>query len=127
MRRRNLTFSFLLLASMAVVISLLIFSYRATSQTRERTVNANRNSESNNQNDAGPAPPSQGEVVKVDVDLVTIDALVLDKKTARGVGDFRLVGLSKRVRGTRFARYDSFVYTPLCLALAAGIVVVATA
>lgn len=46
---------------------------------------------------------------------------------ARGVGDFRLVGLFKRVRGTRFARLDSRVYTPLCFALAAGIVIVATA
>jgi len=89
MRRRNLTFSFLLFASMAVVMSLLIFSYRATSQTRERTVNANRNSESNNQNDAGPAPPSQGEVVKVDVDLVKVDALVLQKDTARIVGGLK--------------------------------------
>src|SRR4051812_22317630 len=46
---------------------------------------------------------------------------------ARGVGDFRLVGLFKRVRGTRFARLDSLVYTPLCFALAAGIVIVAAA
>jgi hypothetical protein len=46
---------------------------------------------------------------------------------ARGVGEFRLVGLFKRVRGTRFARLDSLVYTPLCLALAAGIVIVAVA
>src|SRR5262245_24764899 len=38
-------------------------------------------------------------------------ALVL---AARGVGDFRLVGLFKRVRGTRFARLDSLVFTPLC-------------
>jgi Protein of unknown function (DUF3995) len=45
-------------------------------------------------------------------------ALVL---AARGVGDFRLVGLFKRVRGTRFARLDSRVYVPLCLALATGI------
>jgi VWFA-related protein len=89
MRRRNLTFSFLLFALVAVLISLLIFSYRATSQTRERTVNANRNSESNNQNDAGPEPPSQGEVVKVDVDLVKVDALVLQKDTARIVGGLK--------------------------------------
>jgi hypothetical protein len=44
---------------------------------------------------------------------------------ARAVGDFRLVGLFKRVRGTRFARYDSLLYTPLCLALAAGCFAVA--
>lgn len=51
-------------------------------------------------------------------------ALVL---AARGVGDFRLAGISKRVRGTRFARLDSLVFTPLCFALAAGIVVVVVA
>jgi hypothetical protein len=44
---------------------------------------------------------------------------------ARAVGDFRLVGLFKRTRGTRFARYDSLLYTPLCLALAAGCFAVA--
>jgi len=89
MKRRNLTFSFLLCASIAIATSLLIFSFRATSQTRERTVNANRNPGSNNQNDAGPTPPSQAEVVKVDVDLVKVDALVLQKDTARIVGGLR--------------------------------------
>lgn len=87
MKRQNLTFSFLLLASIAVVTSLLIFSFRATSQTRERTVNANRNS--NNQNDSGLAPASQAEVVKVDVDLVKVDALVVQKDTARIVGGLK--------------------------------------
>ena len=36
---------------------------------------------------------------------------------ARAVGDFRLVGFFKRVRGTRFARLDSVLYAPLCLLL----------
>ena len=36
---------------------------------------------------------------------------------ARAVGDFRLVGFFKRVRGTRFARLDSALYAPLCLVL----------
>lgn len=36
---------------------------------------------------------------------------------ARAVGDFRLVGFFKRIRGTRFARLDSALYAPLCLAL----------
>ena len=39
---------------------------------------------------------------------------------ARAVGDFRLVGFFKRVRGSRFARMDTLVYAPLCLLLAAG-------
>ena len=37
---------------------------------------------------------------------------------ARAVGDFRLVGWSKRMRGSRFARLDDVLYAPLCLVLA---------
>ncbi|HKE13653.1 MAG TPA: DUF3995 domain-containing protein [Kofleriaceae bacterium] len=44
---------------------------------------------------------------------------------ARAVGDFRLFGLFKRVRGTEFARRDSRLFTPLCVALAAGCALVA--
>jgi hypothetical protein len=44
---------------------------------------------------------------------------------ARAVGDFRLVGFLKRVRGTRFARLDTLVYSPLCLILGLGVAVVA--
>ena len=53
-------------------------SSRITSQTRERTVNADKR------------PAAQpAEVVKVDVDLVTVDALVLQKNTARVVGNLK--------------------------------------
>ena len=45
----------------------------------------------------------------------------------RAIGDFRLVGFSKRVRGTRFARLDTLVFSPLCLAIAAGVLVIARA
>ena len=38
----------------------------------------------------------------------------------RAIGDFRLVGFFKRVRHTRFARLDTAIYSPLCLALAIG-------
>ena len=38
---------------------------------------------------------------------------------ARAVGDFRLVGFFKRVRGTPFARNDSFLFSPLCAAISA--------
>ncbi len=44
---------------------------------------------------------------------------------ARAVGEFRYVGFFKRVRGSRFARLDTFVYSPLCLVLAAGVATVA--
>ena len=53
-------------------------SARITSQTRERTVNTGRRT---------PAQPA--EILKVDVDLVTVDALVLQKKTARVVGNLK--------------------------------------
>jgi hypothetical protein len=45
--------------------------------------------------------------------------------TLRAIGDFRLVGLFKRVRGTRFARMDSWMYVPLCMFLAIGFALVA--
>src|SRR5258705_6929093 len=64
-------FSLLLL-----LLLLLYVSARISSQTRERAVN--------------PKPAvSAVEVVKVDVDLVTVDALVLQKKTARAVGQLK--------------------------------------
>jgi hypothetical protein len=44
---------------------------------------------------------------------------------ARAIGDFRLVGFFKRIRSSRFARLDSLLFSPLCLALAAGIAFVA--
>ena len=36
----------------------------------------------------------------------------------RAVGDFRYVGFFKRVRDTRFAWWDTRVYSPLCLLIA---------
>ena len=36
----------------------------------------------------------------------------------RAVGDFRLIGFTKRVKGTRFARLDTRVFSPLCVGLA---------
>lgn len=40
---------------------------------------------------------------------------------ARAVGDFRLVGFFKRVKGSTFARMDSRLYSPLCVLLGAGV------
>lgn len=36
---------------------------------------------------------------------------------ARAIGEFRLVGFFKQVRGTRFAHLDTLIYSPLCLFL----------
>lgn len=35
----------------------------------------------------------------------------------RALGDFRFVGFFKRVRGTPFAKWDSRLFSPLCLLL----------
>jgi hypothetical protein len=45
-------------------------------------------------------------------------AVVATILLARAVGDFRTVGFAKRVRDTAFARRDTTVYSPLCVALA---------
>ena len=42
----------------------------------------------------------------------------------RAVGDFRLVGFFKTVRGSRFAWLDSALYSPLCMTLAVGVFIV---
>ena len=42
----------------------------------------------------------------------------------RAVGDFHYVGFFKRIRNTRFAKMDTLIYTPLCLALAVGVVAI---
>ncbi len=39
----------------------------------------------------------------------------------RAIGDFRLVGFFKRVRTTRFARFDTRLYSPLCLVISIGV------
>src|SRR5260221_7744116 len=44
---------------------------------------------------------------------------------ARAVGDFRLVGFFKRVRGTDFARLDTAIFAPLCLLLGLAVLFVA--
>ena len=42
----------------------------------------------------------------------------------RGIGDFRWVGLFKRERHGRFARLDSWAYSPLCIGLAVALALV---
>lgn len=37
---------------------------------------------------------------------------------ARAVGEFRYVGFFKRVRRTRFARRDTWIFSPLCVVIA---------
>jgi VWFA-related protein len=75
------------------LLLLLLLPYvssRISSQTRDRTVTAGRQPS---------VPPA--ETVKVDVDLVTVDALVLQKKTARPVGELQLTDFVVLEDGTR--------------------------
>ena len=52
---------------------------------------------------------------------VRIGCLVLALMfAARAIGEFRYVGFFKRVRDTEFAWWDTRVFSPLCIAIAAG-------
>ncbi|TMU78968.1 DUF3995 domain-containing protein [Pseudomonas fluorescens] len=44
---------------------------------------------------------------------------------ARAIGDSHLVGFFKDVKGSRFARLDTWVYSPLCAVLGVGLLAVA--
>jgi len=46
---------------------------------------------------------------------------------ARAIGDSELLGFFKQVKGSEFARLDTWVYSPLCVALGAGLLAVAWA
>lgn len=123
MRQRNPTLLFLLVISFTVLLSLVFFflSFRVSCQTRERRVNGATPSQTDSDN-AGRVPAPDGppeEVVKVDVDLVTIDALVLQKNTARVVGglkkeDFALLEDGTRQEITHFSQ-DSLPLSVLLL------------
>jgi hypothetical protein len=55
------------------------------------------------------------------VALQAVLAAVALVMLARAIGDFRLVGFFKRVKGSVFARMDTWVYSPLCVALGLGV------
>jgi len=59
-----------------------------------------------------PAIPGLSGLVRVGAWLIAA-AFAL-----RAIGDFRYVGFFKRVRESRFARLDTFAYSPLCTLLA---------
>jgi hypothetical protein len=57
---------------------------------------------------ADPFPPPTVRILTFGLGAVFV---------VRSIGDFRLLGFFKRVRGSRFAQLDTFVYAPLCLVL----------
>ncbi|KAB0481054.1 Protein of unknown function [Pseudomonas reinekei] len=44
---------------------------------------------------------------------------------ARAIGDSELMGFFKEIKGSRFARWDTWVYSPLCVVLGSGLLAVA--
>ena len=96
MRYRRPGLLLLLLPVTAIVFVALLASFddSVISQTRDKNQTSN---------DAGstPAPSPGAEVVKVDIDLVTVDALVLQKKTARMVGGLKKEQFAIYEDGTR--------------------------
>ena len=84
MRNRQPILLPLFLVISMVLAALLFYSARpVTSQTPNKNLNANIGRP---EPTPTPTPELSTDVVKVDVDLVKIDALVLQKKTARIVG-----------------------------------------
>jgi len=76
--------------------------------------------------------PSKGATAAVGLALLGTAAIVLlhvelllagaaAVLVLRAIGDFRLVGFFKRVKGSKFARMDTLLYSPLCLALGAAL------
>jgi hypothetical protein len=55
--------------------------------------------------------------------LRVMTVLVAAVFAARALSWYRYIGLFKTVRHTRFARYDTFLYSPLCLFVAAGLAI----
>ncbi len=86
--QRSILRSLFLLTSIVLAALLFYSASPVTSQTPNQNLNANigRASQKATQLPPTPTPESSLEVVKVDVDLVKIDALVLQKNTARIVG-----------------------------------------
>ena len=90
--QRSILLPLFLVTSIVVAVLLLYSASPVTSQTPNKNLNANIGDPSRKAIELPPkpaptpTPESSAEVVKVDVDLVNIDALVLQKNTARIVG-----------------------------------------
>jgi VWFA-related protein len=115
MKPRSPIWYFILALSAAVPFLIFSSDRTVTSQSRERKVSA---SQSNAKSDKDPGKSPQ-EVVKVDVDLVTVDALVLEKKTARIIGglqkeDFQIYEDGAKQQITHFSQ-DSLPLSVLFL------------
>jgi hypothetical protein len=72
---------------------------------------------------AAVAPPIIGTTAVYHIGTLGVGTVF----ALRVVGEFRYVGLFKRVRSTAFARLDTRLFTPLCAAIAAAAFYVALA
>ena len=70
-------------------------------------------------------PTQSRGFVKAPLVLVWLSYVLAVGLLGRAIGEFRYVGFFKRVRGSRFAKLDTVVYSPLCLLLAVGVALVA--
>ena len=97
MRHQNPTLSLLLLPSISIIFAAFLFYPGASvsPQTPNKNFNASSGRPSRKaiklppRPTSTPKPESSEEVVKVDVDLVKVDALVMQKNTARIVGGLK--------------------------------------
>src|SRR6185295_20123356 len=91
MKRRHPTLLFLLPALGLIVIGGMAFSFGNSVSSQTPNQNANRNIGRPSRTAIQlprptPTPESSDDIVKVDTDLVKVDALVMQKDTARIVG-----------------------------------------
>ncbi len=63
-----------------------------------------------------PVPPAVSRVAALAIGAVFL---------LRAIGEFRLVGFFKRVRGTPFATWDSWLVSPLCVLIGTGFLAIA--
>lgn len=94
MRYRNPALLLVVLPLIGIVFMALLFSADnpVTSQTPDKRVHTNAlpvQNQNSNEAKSTSTPPPGPEVVKVDVDLVKVDALVLQKNTARIVSGLK--------------------------------------
>lgn len=94
MRNRKSSLHWVVLPFVPIVFAALLLSSdnSVTSQTRGKNANtgsAGAQKQKANNPSSTPTPETSADVVKVDVDLVKVDALVMQKNTARVVGGLK--------------------------------------
>lgn len=94
MRNRKSSLHWVVLPFVPIVFAALLLSSdnSVTSQTRGKNANtgsAGAQKQKANNASSTPTPETSADVVKVDVDLVKVDALVMQKNTARVVGGLK--------------------------------------